>query len=182
MIARRTRVFAGALGVGALWAGGGLVLGLLLASAAPLAIGDRSYVVRSGSMAPAIGSGDVLVTRPMDPLQARVGQIVTFKDPDGSGRLLTHRVRAVHWAGDQVNFVTQGDANTGQERWSVPVDGRIGRVLYRIPKLGYALVWAQGPVGRIGLVVVPALLLAAFSLACIWSPRRPDWRPVAQTN
>jgi signal peptidase len=158
------------------------VLGLLLAAAAPLAIGDHSYVVRSGSMTPAIETGDVVVVRSIDPLEARVGQIVTFKDPDGSGRLLSHRVRAVHRAGDRVRFVTQGDANSAQERWNVPVAGHIGRVLYRIPKLGYALGWTQGPPGKIGLIVVPALLLAGFGLARIWRPPRPREGPDASTT
>jgi signal peptidase len=119
-------------------------------------------------MTPAIETGDVVVAEPIDPLSAKVGQIVTFKDPDGSGRLLSHRVRAVHRDGAQVSFVTQGDANTGQERWSVPVDGQIGRVLYRIPKIGWALVWTQVPTGQVGLIVIPALLLIGFALARIW--------------
>jgi signal peptidase I len=179
-MAARNRPLAVSLRIGALWAAGALVLCLLLAAAAPLAIGDNSYVVRSGSMMPAIETGDVIVTRPINPLGARVGQIVTFKDPDGSGRLLSHRVRAVHRAGDRVRFVTQGDANSAQEQWNVPVDGHIGRVLYRIPKLGYALVWTQGPPGRIGLIVVPALLLTAFALARIWNPRRAEGGSDAQ--
>jgi signal peptidase I len=168
MPAPHTRSFARYLGLGALWTVGGLVLCLLLAGAAPLALGDHSYVVRSGSMTPAIETGDVVVAQPIDPLSARVGQIVAFKDPDGSGRLLSHRVRAVHRNGTEVSFVTQGDANTGQERWSVPVDGQIGRVLYRIPKIGWALVWTQVPAGQVGLIVIPALLLIGFALARIW--------------
>jgi signal peptidase len=168
MPAPRTNSPLRCLGLGALWTVGGLVLCLLLAGAAPLALGDHSYVVRSGSMTPTIETGDVVVVQPIDPLSARVGQIVSFKDPDGSGRLLSHRVRAVHRDGARVSFVTQGDANTGQEKWNVPVDGRIGRVLYRIPKIGYALVWTQIPAGQIGLVAVPALLLIGFALARIW--------------
>lgn len=168
MPAPRTSSFARCLGLGALWTVGGLVLCLLLAGAAPLALGDHSYVVRSGSMTPTIETGDVVVAEPIAPLSARVGEIVTFKDPDGSGRLLSHRARAVHRNGNQVDFITQGDANTGQERWSVPVDGQIGRVLYRIPKIGYALVWTQVPGGQIGLIAIPALLLIAVALARIW--------------
>jgi signal peptidase len=125
-------------------------------------------------MTPTIETGDVVVAQQIEPLSARVGQIVTFKDPDGSGRLLSHRVRAVHRNGTQVNFVTQGDANSGQEKWNVPVGGQIGRVLYRVPKIGYALVWTQVPGGRIGLIVIPALLLIALALSRIW--RMPQAR------
>jgi signal peptidase len=168
------------LRLGAIWTVGGFVVCLLLAGAAPLALGDHSYVVRSGSMTPAIETGDVVVAQSIDPLSTKVGQIVTFMDPDGSGRLLSHRVRAVHRNGSQVNFITQGDANTGQEMWNVPVGGQIGRVLYRIPKVGYALVWTQVPGGRIALIVVPALLLAALTLSRIWGRPREGRSDAAQ--
>jgi signal peptidase len=154
------------------WLLGAFVLALLLSAALPIAFGDRSMVVRSGSMTPAIRTGDVVVVAPISPDQAQVGDIVTFQDPDGSGRLLVHRVRAVVRQGHQYSFTTQGDANTTQEHWRVPVDGTIGSVAYRVPKLGFAASWIGTPAGRIGLMVVPALALAISLLSGIW--RRPE--------
>jgi signal peptidase I len=167
------RAFGRAVRVGLVWSAIGLVGALLLAAAFPFALGDRSYVVRSGSMTPAIDTGDVLVAKPVAPLDVAVGDVVTFTDPDGSGRLISHRVRTVHAVDGRVNFVTQGDANTGQEHWSVPKDGQIGQVLYRLPKLGYAIARIQTPVGRLGLIVLPALLLATSLLVRIWR-RTPE--------
>lgn len=161
--ARRARLAALWLCLGALFA-------TLLAAAAPLALGDRSFTLRSGSMTPALETGDVVVTEPVAPLSVRVGQIVTFLDPEGSGRLYSHRVQSIEPAGDVVRFVTRGDANTATERWSVPAGGTIGRVAYRVPKIGYALVWTETPEGRVALVVVPALLLLWTALARIWRP------------
>ena len=115
--------------------------------AAPLAIGDHSFTLRSGSMTPALETGDVVVTEPVAPLAARVGQIVTFRDPEGSGKLFSHRVQSIRPDGEVVHFVTRGDANTSTERWSVPAGGTIGRVVYRVPKIGYALVWTATPAG-----------------------------------
>jgi signal peptidase I len=155
-------------GTAALWIAAGFVLGILLAAAAPLAIGDHSYVVRSGSMSPAIDTGDVEVVQPIRPVDAKVGDIVSFRDPHLGHRLISHRVRAIDRVGEHVNFVTQGDANTGQEHWSVTTDGTIGRVVYRVPKLGYAVVWISSLPGRIGLIIVPALLLMASALRRIW--------------
>lgn len=159
----RLRVFA-------TWAMSAFVLAILLSAALPLALGARSMVVRSGSMTPAIRTGDVVVVRPIAPTEARIGDIVTFKDPDGSGRLLVHRVRAMSRRGRQVAITTQGDANTTREHWKVPVDGTIGTVVYRVPMLGFAVGWIGSPAGRIGLIVVPALLLAASMLVGIWRP------------
>jgi signal peptidase len=157
----KSRIFAS-------WAIGAFVLAVLLSSALPLALGARSMVVRSGSMTPAIRTGDVVVVRPIAPSDAKVGEIVTFEDPDGSGRLLVHRVRAIARQGNQLAFTTQGDANTTREHWRVPADGTIGTVVYRVPMLGFVVSWIGTPAGRIGLIVVPALLLAFSMLAGIW--------------
>jgi signal peptidase len=159
-----------------IWTGIGFVLAVLLSAALPAAFGDRSMVVRSGSMTPAIRTGDVIVVHPIAPTGAEVGDIVTFQDPDGSGRLIVHRVRAIERHGDQLAFTTQGDANSTQEHWNVPLDGKIGSVLYRVPKLGLAVNRISSPLGYIGLMIVPALLLAVSLLRSIWrsGPRGED--------
>jgi signal peptidase len=161
-----------ALRLGVTWIALGCGLVITLAVAAPFAIGDRTFVVQSGSMTPTIDTGDVVAVEPINPLQAKVGDIVTFQDPDGSGRLISHRARSIHLVGDKVMFITQGDANTGQEHWSAPVNGQIGKVLYRVPKIGWAIVWAGTGPGHLALLAVPALLLATSLLARIW--RRPE--------
>lgn len=153
------------------WTLAAFVLAVLLSTALPFAVGARSLVVKSGSMTPTIRTGDVVVVRPIAPTEAQVGDIVTFQDPDGSGRLLVHRVRAIARHGGKSYFTTQGDANTTQEHWQVPVDGTIGSVVYRVPKLGFVVSWISTPAGRIGLIVAPALLLAFSLLSGIWRPR-----------
>jgi signal peptidase I len=153
------------------WAVAGFVLAVLLAAALPQALGSTSMVVRSGSMTPAIRTGDIVVVRPIAPTEAAIGDIVTFKDPAGSDRLLVHRVRAISRVGDDVEVITRGDANTTQERWKVPADGTIGTVVYRVPALGFAVAWIGSPAGRVGLIIFPALLLAAMFLIRIWRPR-----------
>jgi signal peptidase len=161
----------------AIWAFSAFVLAVLLAAALPLAFGARSMVVRSGSMTPAIRTGDVVVVEPIAPTEAKVGDIVTFQDPDGSGRLLVHRVRAISQQGAQVSVTTQGDANTAREHWKVAAGGTIGTVAYRLPMLGFAVGWIGSPAGRIGLLIVPALLLATSMLLGIWRPRRTPEEP-----
>ena len=160
----RLRLFAA-------WAAASFVLVVLLSAALPMAVGGTSMVVRSGSMTPAIRTGDVVVVRPISPTEAAIGDIVTFKDPAGSDRLLVHRVRAISQVGNEVEVITKGDANTTQERWKVAADGTIGTVAYRVPALGFAVGWIGSPAGRIGLVIIPALLLAAMLLMRIWRPR-----------
>jgi signal peptidase I len=148
--------------------------GVLLAAALPMALGMRSFTVMSGSMEPAVRTGDIVVDEQIAPIDARPGDIVTFKDPRGQSRLLTHRVRRIQVSGRAANVVTKGDANDTTERWSVPVDGKIGRVAYRLPKLGYALALTREPKAKVLLIVVPAVVAGLLELMRIWRPRRDE--------
>ena len=132
-------------------------------------LGFRALVVRSGSMAPAIRSGDVVVTRLVGPSAVEPGEVVTFRDPSRHGDLVTHRVVQVRRQGDRLAFVTRGDANTGEERWSIPRDGTIGAAMFRVPGAGHVLAWLRTPVLRVALLVMSTLALAALALRRIWS-------------
>lgn len=152
---------------------GALGFAIVLAAAVtvPVVAGYRSFPVLSGSMAPTLRVGDLIVESRIRPTDLHVGDIVTFRDPEATSRLLTHRVRTFHVRGGRVDVVTRGDANEDAERWSIPVTGQIGRVEYHIPRLGYVAARASGGYGQLALLVFPALLLAALELRRIWMPR-----------
>ena len=169
----RARTIGRFSGLAAAWAIGAFCMALLAAVALPNAIGMRSFTVMSGSMEPTIHVGDVVIDKKISPLDARPGDVVTFSDPTGRKRLITHRIRSLRVQGNTVRVVTKGDANDAVERWTVPADGRIGRVELRVWKLGYPLVYAHSRFGLIALVALPALLLCLVELRKIWaSPPR----------
>jgi signal peptidase I len=130
-------------------------------------------------MEPALRTGDVSVVRSIAPLDARPGNIVTFRDPDNAERLITHRVRAMRVQGDAVVFRTRGDANNVSERWRVPANGEIGRVMYRIPKLGWVLSYARSKGLFVVLLGGALALLLVFELTAIWRPEEGDGDQVA---
>jgi signal peptidase len=171
MSALRAPVAAAGL---AIWLIAGLLAGLVLAAGVPVLAGYRSFTVMSGSMRPTLGVGDVVVTRKIAARNARVGDVITFPDPEDRTRLITHRVTTLHIAGERVFVSTKGDANNHAERWNVPADGHVGRVAYHLPLIGYGLVWTNGRNARLLLVVIPAVLLACIELGRIWRPRRPE--------
>jgi signal peptidase I len=148
----------------------GFVIGIALALAVPLLFHARPLVVLSGSMEPTLGTGDVTVVRSVAPMSARPGDIVTFRDPDNADRLITHRVRAMHVQGEAVVFRTRGDANNVSERWRVPASGEIGRVIYRVPKLGWMLMWARQKGFFVLLIGAALALLLVLELTAIWRP------------
>lgn len=152
----------------------GAVVATLLVFLASMPLGFRSLTVMSGSMEPTLGVGDVVIERQVAPLDVRVGDIVTFRDPNEQSTLITHRVRSVKVHDGTVDVVTKGDANNTVEHWSIPVDGQLGLVVVHVPKIGYALVWASGRTGRIALIAIPGVALGIIELLRIWRPRRDE--------
>lgn len=151
------------------WLFAGAAVAVLVAVAWMVPFGGRALSVMSGSMSPAIETGDVVASRGVSPLDIRRGDVITFRDPTDPDRLITHRVKEIVISGNEARFVTKGDANNSAERWTVAADGEVGLVLYRLPKLGYALAWLGHPLAKLLLVAIPALLFGAYELRRIWS-------------
>ncbi len=139
----------------------GTLVGWVAVPAAVL--GWEPVVVTSGSMAPGIRPGDVVLTGG-DPAEIRAGDVVTFEDPRRAGRLVTHRVESVLADG---RFVTRGDANAVAD--PVPVDpGAVrgsGRVL--VPMVATPLVWAQHGDAGPAAATVAALGAGALGAAAL---------------
>ncbi len=154
------------LGGGALL---GVTVGLVLAMLGPLVVGGRTLAVLSGSMEPTLHVGDLVVDRRIPATKIQVGDVVTFRSPEDSSKLITHRVRRVSLAPGTVRVTTKGDANLTVERWTIPADGTVGRAVTRVPRLGYLLVWTRTPAGRMLLIVLPACLLGLIQLRRIWT-------------
>jgi signal peptidase I len=150
----------------------GAAAAALLAVTVPYVMGGRSYTVMSGSMEPRIHTGDVVGEERIAPADMRSGDIVTFQDPEKAGRMITHRVRSVRERAGVYSVVTKGDANNNVERWTIPADGQLGRVQYRVGHVGRLLVFTRGPFGILMLVVLPAMLLGGLELRRIWA--RPE--------
>jgi signal peptidase len=162
-----------------LWTLVGTTAASLVYVAAGYVFGWRALTVVSGSMEPAVSVGDVVVSRQIPAAEARAGQVITFADPEAERKLLTHRVKTVSVLDGTARFVTQGDANTGVERWSIPAEGTIGVVDHRIPKVGYVAVWARSRPGMLALLI-PLVVIAALELVNLWRPPKtvvPDPPP-----
>lgn len=145
-----------------------VALALLAALVFGRVLGYQAFVVRSDSMQPVFGAGDIIVTRHEAASHASLGEIVTFSDPSRSGTLITHRVAGMRPAGTEIAFVTKGDANTGVERWRIAPDGTVGVYELRVPRAGYAVASLSTPGARLLLLTAMSLLLGAAVLRRIW--------------
>lgn len=153
----------------AFWLALGAGLGLATLTALATLTGVRSYDVLSGSMEPAIGVGSVVWAEPMNPAEARVGDVITFTDPSDDARLITHRLRSMRVEAGVAHVTTQGDANPAPERWTVPATEQIGRVAYVTPQLGHARQWVADWGLRL-LALAIFLLWIAPALVRVWRP------------
>ena len=133
-----------------------------------IASGYRPLVDHSDSMRPAISAGDLLITHAQPAGSVRRGEIVSFKDPALAGRLVTHRVVAVHPAGARFDFITRGDANAAPESWSAARGSSIGVLAFRVPVIGRAIAWVADPLIRTVILALAALLLSTALLRRIW--------------
>lgn len=146
----------------------GFAVGLVALLGIAALMGTRPLAVLSGSMEPTVRTGDVVLAERIRAADLRIGDIVTFSDPERPGRLVTHRVRALRAGGDRLAVTTRGDANTALEHWDAPSEAEVGRVRARIPLLGYLTVRLTTPWLRLAFVTLPALLLGAEALRRIW--------------
>lgn len=155
----------------AAWAALGGACGLVLLCLAHPVFGLRSFTVMSGSMEPAIHAGDLVVNRPIAASDARIGDVITFHPPTGPDRV-THRVHSMIARGDSVVFETKGDANTSVESWKLGRDGRIGRVVLGVRRLGWVVAWLRQPGMLLLVIVLPAVGLGIWELIALWRPAR----------
>jgi signal peptidase len=158
------------------WLLAGFTGALLLTIVGALLLGDRAVVVLSGSMEPVFSPGDVLIEQGVEPGNVEIGQVVTFHEP-GSDRMLTHRVRKIEARGPKLIFTTKGDADNGLQRWSIDRGGELGQPVGRIPAIGRVVTLAKQPLGLVGIVLVPLLIVAGLEIFRIWKPRRGDGPP-----
>ena len=148
----------------------GLASGVLAVSA--WLGGYRLLLVASGSMAPTLAVGDVLVTHPVPVRALKPGQVVTFTDTSRGGLLVTHRVAAVDVQGARVAVETRGDANTGTERWTVNADDVVGGLVAHVGGVGPVVGWLMTPMGR-SLAAAPVILIGLALLRRIWARPPP---------
>jgi signal peptidase I len=143
----------------------GILSLLLLASTVPALAGWQSSVVMSGSMAPAVEAGDVVVVRPGAAEDLESGQIVLVDDPDVPGRLRLHRLVGI----EDGLLRLQGDANPQPDGTLVDPSAVHGTGAYSLPAVGLPMVWAaQGralPLAATGAGVAALLALALLHRA-----------------
>jgi signal peptidase I len=138
----------------------------------PHAFGYRTMTMLTGSMAPAIDPGDIVITTPLDVTDVTKGMIISYHIPIDDHRVVTHRVIDVDTAADgTVTVQTQGDANDHPDPWTAVLQGDTAyQVQAVIPEAGHLVTALRTPWLNHLLVYGAPTLLAGWLLLTIWRP------------
>lgn len=136
----------------------------------PTVLGHKVLAVVSGSMEPAIHTGDVIIVKPMAPDQeVRDGDIVTYRVHEKPDMLVTHRVvGTVKVNGEPVAYVTKGDANPDKDLATIGRDQIVGTYRWRILYFGYISAFLRKPIGIVLVVILPGLVLVGLEFRKMW--------------
>ena len=106
--------------------------------------GVRQALVLTGSMAPTVMAGDLILFR--EQILYQTGDIVTYLD---GARLVTHRIVTVQ----PDHMITQGDANNVADN-PISHSQILGKMIFRLPRIG-ALAWfLKTPAGMASVLVL----------------------------
>lgn len=134
----------------------------------PAVTGSQPYTVLTNSMAPKYPPGTLLIVKPTDFAGLEIGDVVTYQLKSGEPEVVTHRIVSigVNQEGDRT-LITKGDNNSLEDVVPVQEVQVRGKLLYSVPKVGWAANWMENnnregvakwvAVGLIGYGVVTIL-------------------------
>ena len=121
----------------------------------------RIFVVETGSMEPSIPTGSVIFTTPANEYQK--DDVITYRGRMEEGGpknfIVTHRVSEVTRENGDSIYETKGDANEDVDPNKVNEIDVIGKTLFHIPYIGYAVGFAKTQMGFVLLVIIPAVII-----------------------
>ncbi|WP_024817511.1 signal peptidase I [Arthrobacter sp. 31Y] len=151
-----------------------LVLGALVflfLAIGPRILGYQTSTMLTGSMAPLINPGDVVVTVPTPITDVKVGDIITYHIPVEDQRVETHRITEITTTADGgIAVQTKGDANNGIDPWIATLQGKtVDKQIATIPHIGNAIRALREPIVMNTLMYGAPTILVIGMLASIWT-------------
>lgn len=126
-----------------------------------------AYVIVSQSMIPTIKVNDAIVIKRADSNELEIGDIITFSSRSSSyfGLTVTHRIvgKQQSQSGDYV-YRTKGDNNNSEDSTLVQNGDIYGKVILKIPKIGYIQKFVSTPSGFIISILIPTSFVVIYDV------------------
>ena len=152
-----------------------ILISLAIAYVALLVLGYEPMAMKTGSMRKTIPVGSLVVDRPVAPSSLRVGDVISFRKPIGEVGIDTHRIIEIQRSNGHVAYRTKGDSNSVPDPWAIVYEKHMEahRMLWHVPYLGYALLFAHSRLGAILLIAYVCFSLAVTVLKVLAESARP---------
>ncbi len=126
----------------------------------------NAYIIVSQSMTPVIKVNDAIITKRVAAKEIEVGDVVTYysENPQYPGIMITHRVIEKNQVDGEYYFVTKGDYNQIADPLTVKESQVYGKVVMRIPKIGFIQVILSNYMGWVLMIGVPALAVVSYDI------------------
>ena len=118
-------------------------------------------------MVPSINVYDVVFVKKTDVSKLKRGDIITFYSTNTffGNTPITHRiVEVINMPDKTVNFKVKGDANDVPDDEKVLPDNIIGKVMFKIPKLGKIQYFLASKKGWIFAILIPSLIILTYDI------------------
>lgn len=141
----------------------------------PKATGSIPLTVLTSSMEPGLPPGTLIIVRPVDPNDLRLGDVITYQIHSGRPGVITHRIIAINASssGDRT-FELKGDNNSQADADAIIAEQIQGRLWYSVPLLGHVNNAVNGenrawiiPVGAVLLFSYAGYMVASGALAAV---------------
>jgi signal peptidase len=160
--------------------GRGVAWALIVAAAVALAVavviptvaGGTALTILTGSMRPDLPPGTLVVIRPVEPTDLRIGDVITYQIESGKPAVVTHRIVGISFDGRGHRlFTTRGDANGSDDPRPVRPVQITGEKWYSVPHLGWVNSLLSPQERGIGRIIIAAALFA-YALWVLFSSHR----------
>ena len=161
-----------------------LVVGVALAAVVvPRLAGATPYAVLTGSMRPDMPPGTLVVARPVDAADLRIGSVVTFLPRPDDTDVVTHRIISQGFdAAGRAVYQTQGDANEVPDAGAIRPEQILGERWYSVPYVGYLTDTLTGHQRAVGVYVLAGGLLLYAAIMMLGALRDRTRRPSEFTH
>jgi len=108
-------------------------------------------------MSPALEAGDLVMVQGVPASGIQAEDIIVFNDPDGTPTI--HRViRTETLQNGTIQFKTKGDANPSEDAYWTLEQSVHGRVIYRIPYIGWLALDPTVPIMILSIIAIIMIL------------------------
>jgi len=126
----------------------------------PSCLGYKPFIVLSGSMEPEFYSGDLILVHEVAK-DFKEGDIIAFRQGNS---VITHRIQKVDNRDGEKRYITKGDNNNTEDKFTVSDDKIEGIYILKVSGLGNFAFFMQTPIGMMVFIALPLILFILYDI------------------